>query len=56
MGREQHPVEVYNVDEILDELEDRTAIELLQEIVMLLRKIEYHQSIATDVNLADYEI
>ncbi len=56
MPRVQHPVEVDKIDDVLEELEKRTATELLQEIVMLLRKIEYHQSLATDTNLADYEI
>ena len=55
-GRDQNPVEVDKMPDVLAELEDRTAISLLQEVVMLLRKIEYHQSIGTDADLKDYEV
>ena len=56
MGRKQHPVEVHNVDEILDELEDRTAIELLREMLIQLKKIEYHLSIGSDTELKDQDV
>ena len=55
-GRDQSPVEVDKMDEVLEELKDKSEKDILIEIAMLLRKIEYHLSIASDTDLKDYEV
>lgn len=59
MFRVQHPTEVDGISTLVDEgvdSKDITAIQLLQSILITLKKIEYHLSIASDTNLNDQDV
>ena len=59
MPREQHPVEVYGIEEILEEgmkVKDLNVKELLFSIDITLKKIEYHLSLASDTELKNQDV
>jgi len=59
MPREQHPLEIYGIDTILDDgmqVEDVNVKDLLFSILTTLKKIEYHLYLGTDTELKDEDV
>jgi len=56
MSREQHPIEIYGVQQILDEgieVEDMSVRDLLIEILIELKKANIHNEIITEEEITD---
>jgi hypothetical protein len=56
MGREQSPVEVHGIDDVLEELKDKSVEELLVEILLELKKLNAGFTMATGIQASDEDI
>lgn len=52
-GRDQSPVEVDKLPDVLDELKDKTAEELLIAILLELQKVTIHLEIVTETQISE---
>jgi len=53
--RVQHPLKVSKLDDVLEELQDRSEKDLLIEILIELKKINIQLQMATDEEIKDYD-